>query len=64
MPLIPTDRVFCDLSGERLGNPDGMKVDVEGNVYCGSSGSVWVMDKTGKHVGTIVHGEVSTTNKT
>ena len=35
MPLLATDRVFCDLNGERPGNPDGMKVDTEGNVYCG-----------------------------
>ncbi|MCY4366412.1 MAG: SMP-30/gluconolactonase/LRE family protein [Chloroflexi bacterium] len=62
MPLIATDRVFCDLGGERDGNPDGMKVDTEGNVYCGGSGGIWVMDPTGKHLGIIVHGEASTTN--
>ena len=62
MPLIATDRVFCDLVGEREGNPDGMKVDTEGNVYCGGSGGIWVMDSTGKHLGIIVHGEASTTN--
>ena len=42
--------------------PDGMKVDVEGNVYCGGSGGVWVMDPSGKHLGTIVHGQPATTN--
>ncbi|MDO8750706.1 MAG: SMP-30/gluconolactonase/LRE family protein [Dehalococcoidia bacterium] len=48
-----SDRVFCDLSGERPGIPDGMKVDVEGHVYCGGSGGIWIMDPTGKHLGTI-----------
>jgi gluconolactonase len=62
MPLIATDRVFCDLGGEREGNPDGMKVDVEGNVYCGGSGGIWVMDASGNHLGIVVHGEASTTN--
>ncbi len=62
MPLIATDRVFCDLGGERPGNPDGMKVDVDGNVYCGGSGGIWVMDPSGKHLGTIVHGAPATTN--
>ena len=57
-----TDRIFCDLSGERPGVPDGMKVDVEGNVYCGGSGGVWVLDSSGKHLGTIAHGEAATTN--
>ena len=59
---LATDRVFCELSGERPGIPDGMKVDVEGNVYCGGSGGIWVMDATGNHLGTIVHGAPATTN--
>lgn len=59
---LATDHVFCDLRGERPGVPDGMKVDVEGNVYCGGSGGIWVMDPSGKHLGTIVHGASATTN--
>ena len=59
---LASDRIFCDLSGERSGVPDGMKVDVEGNVYCGGSGGIWVMDPSGKHLGTIVHGQPATTN--
>ena len=42
-----TDRVFCDLRGDREGVPDGMKIDVEGNVYCGGSGGIWVIDPPG-----------------
>ena len=57
-----TDRIFCDLRGDRPGVPDGMKVDVEGNVYCGGSGGIWVLDPSGKHLGTIVHGAPATTN--
>lgn len=57
-----SDRMFCDLRGERGGVPDGMKVDVEGNVYCGGSGGIWVMDPAGKHLGTLVHGQPATTN--
>lgn len=59
---LASDRVFCDLRGERPGVPDGMKVDVEGNVYCGGSGGLWIMDSTGKHLGTVVHGQGATTN--
>ena len=62
MPLIATDRVFCDLNGERPGNPDGMKVDSAGNVYCGGSGGIWVIDPAGQHLGTIDHGQDGTTN--
>ena len=42
--------------------PDGMKVDVEGNVYCGGSGGIWVLDPSGKHLGPVVHGAPATTN--
>jgi gluconolactonase len=57
-----TNRVFADLSGDEPGVPDGMKVDVEGNVYCGGSGGIWVMDPSGKKLGRIVHGQPATTN--
>ena len=59
---LATDRVFCELKGDRSGVPDGMKVDVEGNMYCGGSGGIWVLDPSGKHLGTIVHGHGATTN--
>jgi gluconolactonase len=57
-----TDRVFADLSGDEPGVPDGMKVDVEGNVYCGGAGGIWIMDPRGKKLGRIVHGAPATTN--
>ena len=59
---MASDRVFYDLRGDRPGVPDGMKVDVEGNVYCGGSGGIWIMDSTGKHLGIIAHGASATTN--
>ena len=57
-----SDRVFCDLRGDLPGVPDGMKVDVEGNVYCGGSGGLWILDPKGEHLGTLVHGAPATTN--
>jgi gluconolactonase len=57
-----TDRVFADLRGPEPGVPDGMKVDVEGNVYCGGAGGIWIMDPQGKQLGRIVHGAPATTN--
>ena len=41
--------------------PDGMKVDVEGNVYSTGPGGVWIIDPSGKHLGTILI-EKQTTN--
>jgi gluconolactonase len=57
-----TDRVFADLRGPEPGVPDGMKVDVEGNVFCGGAGGIYVMDAKGKKLGRIVHGQPATTN--
>ena len=46
-----TDRVFADLRGDEPGVPDGMKVDVEGNVYCGGAGGIWIMDPQRQEAG-------------
>jgi gluconolactonase len=57
-----TDRVFADLRGNEPGVPDGMKVDVDGNVYCGGAGGIWILDPHGKKLGRILHGAPATTN--
>ncbi len=57
-----TDRVFAELGGVEPGVPDGMKVDTAGNVYCGGSGGLWILDPKGKKLGRIVHGQPQTTN--
>lgn len=57
-----TDRVFADVKGERPGVADGMKVDVEGNLYCGGSGGIWVLAPSGDLLGIIDHGATATTN--
>jgi gluconolactonase len=38
----------------RVGGPDGMKVDVEGNIYSAGPGGVWILSPEGKPLGTIV----------
>jgi gluconolactonase len=62
MPAKHTDRVFADLGGSESGNPDGMKVDTAGNIYCGGAGGIYILDPRGKKLGRIVHGQPSTTN--
>jgi gluconolactonase len=57
-----TDRVFAELGGTESGVPDGMKVDSAGNVYCGGSGGLYILDAKGKKLGRIVHGQPQTTN--
>jgi gluconolactonase len=50
------------LLGEREGVPDGMKVDTEGNVYCGGAGGLHIMNAGGETLGIVVHGQPATTN--
>lgn len=57
--VLPDDslankRLLIDMTGNELpGKPDGMKVDIRGNIYCTGPGGVWVVSPTGKHLGTI-----------
>src|SRR5437667_375795 len=57
-----TDTVFADLAGNEPGVPDGMKIDLAGNVYCGGSGGLYILNAQGKKLGRIVHGHPATTN--
>ena len=57
-----SDKVLADLTGSEPGVPDGMKVDIEGNIYCGGSGGLYIMDATGKKLGLVNHGATATTN--
>jgi gluconolactonase len=57
---MATDRVFATLQDDRIGVPDGMKVDVEGNVYCTGPGGIWIFNRTGTHLGTIATGAQTT----
>jgi gluconolactonase len=51
--------IFGDMSSdEKIGVPDGMKVDVQGNVYCTGPGGTWVYAADGTHIGTIKTPEV------
>jgi len=48
-------KVFCDLTSDpRPGAPDGMKVDLKGNVYSTGPGGVWIFSPEGKALGTIL----------
>jgi gluconolactonase len=47
-------RIFADMSSDEPdGVPDGMKVDVEGRVYCTGPGGTWVFASDGAHLGII-----------
>ena len=52
-------RIFADMSSDETdGVPDGMKVDVEGRVYCTGPGGTWVFTPDGARLGIIRTPEV------
>ena len=52
-------RIFADMSSDaKIGVPDGMKVDVEGRVYCTGPGGTWVFAPDGTKIGIIETPEV------
>ena len=56
---IANGRIFAELRDPgATGAPDGMKVDLQGNVLCTGPGGVWVFDPTGVLLGKIVPREV------
>src|SRR5437879_6216086 len=62
--VLPDDTVtdsqmFIALSGDpHPGIPDGLKVDVQGNVWESAAGGVWIVSPEGKHLGTILTPEL------
>lgn len=44
--------VFVDMHGDYgRGEPDGMKVDIDGRIWCTAPGGVWVIDSGGNRLG-------------
>lgn len=46
-------RLWADMASPEVGSPDGMKVDMEGNLYCTGPGGLWVFRPDGERVGII-----------
>ncbi len=47
-------RVLLDMASEDPGVPDGMKVDLQGNIFCTGPGGVWVCRPDGELLGRII----------
>ena len=58
---LANGRIFAELKDpSKSGVPDGMKVDVEGNVYSTGPGGVWVFSPSGNLLGKIEVLEIAT----
>lgn len=52
--LTDAKLLYDATSDPRPGNPDGMKVDEQGNIYSAGPGGVWIFTPEGKHLGTLL----------
>ena len=51
---LSNQRVFFDVNDQEVaGAADGMKIDVNGNIFATGPGGVWVFDSDGNHLGNI-----------
>ncbi len=55
---LSNNRIFAGMHSNQDGVPDGMKVDIEGRVYCTGSGGCWVFAPSGDLIGVIVLPEI------
>jgi gluconolactonase len=55
---LTNNRIFADMSSNLVGVPDGMKVDMDGRVWCTGNGGTQIYDKDGVHVGDLRTDEV------
>jgi len=51
---LTNSHILLDMASEELGVPDGLKVDLRGNVFCTGPGGVWVCSPDGALLGRIV----------
>ncbi len=51
---LNNSRIVLDMSSQDPGVPDGMKVDVQGNIFCTGPGGVWVCGADGTLLGRII----------
>jgi len=52
--LADAKLLYDATSDARVGGPDGMKVDMKGNIYSAGPGGIWIFSPQGKPLGTIV----------
>jgi len=55
---LSSNRIFCNMSSAAPGVPDGIKVDIEGRVFCVGSGGIWVIAPSGEVIGIVQMPEV------
>jgi len=51
--LLSGGKVWADVTGDGEGGPDGLKIDIAGNVYCCGPGGLHVFDPDGRSLGVI-----------
>ena len=56
---LTDSRILLDMASDDPGVPDGLKVDLQGNVFCTGPGGVWVCRPNGERLGRIILPELA-----
>jgi gluconolactonase len=56
---LANGRILLDMASSEAGVPDGMKIDLKGNVFCTGPGGVWVCRADGTLLGRIILPELA-----
>ncbi len=51
---LSRSRILLDMASDDLGVPDGLKVDLQDNMFCTGPGGVWVCRSNGEFLGRII----------
>ena len=51
---LKNSRILLDMSSTEPGVPDGMKIDVQGNIFCTGPGGIWVCRADGALLGRVI----------
>jgi len=55
---LTNSRILLDMASEEAGVPDGLKVDLQGNIFCTGPGGVWVCRPDGELLGRVILAEL------
>ena len=55
---LTNSRILLDMASEDPGVPDGLKVDLQGNIFCTGPGGIWVCRSDGELLGRIIAPEL------
>lgn len=51
---LENGRIFAETKGDKVGVPDGMKIDIQDNIYCCGPGGIHIFNPSGEALGVVL----------